>query len=79
MFKKAARLREAASAEPGPARPQGFWRAERTREYVSTTKARERSWRHFSTFRCQKSNWLNHGLAQGILASCLYNLQSLHS
>ena len=30
MFKKAACLREAASAEPGPARPQDFWRAERT-------------------------------------------------
>lgn len=33
-----------------PARPQGFWRAERTRQYVSTTKARERRWRPFSTF-----------------------------
>ena len=58
MFKKAARLREA-SAKPGPARPNLFtasrrasplfWRAERTREYVSTTKARERRWRSFST------------------------------
>jgi len=33
-----------------PARPQGFWRAERTDEYVSTTKDRERRWRTFSTF-----------------------------
>ncbi len=36
LFKKAARLRETASAKPGPARPQGIWRAERTavREHV---------------------------------------------
>ena len=32
------------------ARPQARWRAERTRQYVSTTKGRERSWRPFSTF-----------------------------
>ena len=36
------------------ARPQGLWRAERTRQYVSTTKARERRWRHFSTFHLSK-------------------------
>lgn len=38
MFKKAC-----------PARPQALWRAERTAEYVSTTKGRERRWQTFST------------------------------
>ena len=28
---------------------RGFWRAERIEQYVSTTKARERRWRLFST------------------------------
>jgi hypothetical protein len=32
-----------------PARPQLLGRAERTEEYVSTAKERERRWRHFST------------------------------
>ncbi|MEO6201780.1 MAG: hypothetical protein ABIP82_00945 [Nitrospirales bacterium] len=32
-----------------PARPQPLGRAERTEEYVSTAKGRERRWRHFST------------------------------
>jgi hypothetical protein len=32
-----------------PARPQPLRRAERTREYVSTAKRRERRWRPFST------------------------------
>jgi len=32
-----------------PARPQPLGRAERTEEYVSTAKWRERGWRHFST------------------------------
>jgi hypothetical protein len=32
-----------------PARPQPLGRAERTEEYVSTAKWRERRWRHFST------------------------------
>ncbi len=32
-----------------PARPQPLGRAERTEEYVSTTKGRERRWRNFST------------------------------
>ena len=38
-----------ACAKPGSARPQASWRAERTREYVSTTNGRERRWRPFST------------------------------
>ena len=37
-----------------PARPQGRWCAERTRQYVSTTTGRERRWRTFSTGRWQK-------------------------
>ena len=32
-----------------PARPQQLGRAERTEEYVSAAKWRERRWRHFST------------------------------
>lgn len=33
----------------GPARPQADWRVERTRQYVSATRGRERRWRPFST------------------------------
>jgi hypothetical protein len=32
-----------------PGRPQPLGRAERMEKYVSTTKRRERRWRHFST------------------------------
>ena len=39
MFKKAC-----------PARPQLLGRAERTKEYVSTAKRRDRRWQPFSTF-----------------------------
>ena len=43
------RLCSATLVEPGPARPQAGWRAERTRQYVSETMGRERCWRIFST------------------------------
>ncbi len=47
--KRPARLREAASAEPGPARPQEARRPRRTGEYVEAYERRERRWRTFST------------------------------
>jgi len=58
--KKSARLREAASAKPGPARPRIAWLIPHGdpfvlargayAQYVSTAKGRERCWRLFSTF-----------------------------
>jgi hypothetical protein len=53
MFKKAR-----------PARPQSLGRAERTEEYVSTAKRRERRWRHFSTLPRWKGGNL-HAILEG--------------
>jgi hypothetical protein len=44
-----------------PARPQLLGRAERTEEYVSTAKGRERRWRHFSTLPVMSGETMRHG------------------
>ena len=69
--KRLARLREAASAKPGPARPQAARRLRRTVGYGEAFEQRERRWRPFSTDCYTVSTTVKEGRSRSYAHLCV--------